>query len=153
MRGEDREERVQSVLQTLKDKHGASFTPMQLRIWSEIIAGELHASVDDPPTSSMFLSAGRSDSIASKKKKDGDSPMIEALTKAAAAISSALSPQTHPVSHTTAGSPGKLIDCRSKCYKQLSDLNNLKASGVLTEEEYSAEKCAIMCVLRRLKGE
>ena len=32
-----------------------------------------------------------------------------------------------------------MIDSRSKCYKKLSDLNNLKLSGVLTADEYAEE--------------
>ena len=32
-------------------------------------------------------------------------------------------------------SPMKLIDGRSKCYKQLSDLHSLMSAGVLTSEE------------------
>ena len=113
-----------------------------------MIVGGLHASVEDAPTSSMFMRAGKSSNAASKKKDDGNSSMTEALTQAAVAISSALSPR--PPSQTIGGSPGKLIESRSKCYRQLSDINNLKASGVLTEEEYFTEKESIMCVLRKL---
>ena len=48
-------------------------------------------------------------------------------------------------------SPAKLIDNRSKCYKQLADLNNLKQSGLLNDEKYAAERKAIMEVLKQLK--
>lgn len=102
--------------------------------------GGLHASVDDSPTCLMFIRAGQS---AAPKKKNDSNSMTDALTQAAVAISSALSPR--PSSQTTLGSPGKLIESRSKCYKQLSEINNLKASGVLTEDEYFTEKEAIMC--------
>jgi len=49
-------------------------------------------------------------------------------------------------------SPAKIIENRSKCYKQLSELNNLKAAGVLTEEEYQLEKEAVMTTLKTLVG-
>ena len=90
--------------------------------------GGLHASLDDSPTCSMFIETGQS---AAPKKNDSNS-MTDALTQAAVANSSALSPR--PSSQTTLGSPGKLTESRSKCYKQLSEINNLKVSGVLTEE-------------------
>lgn len=147
---EEREERVQSSMKALKEKHGASFTPMQYRIWCEMIVGGLHTSVDDPPTSSMFVRAGKNDS--SGKKKGESSAMAEALTQAAVAISTALSPQSNAPNPTRA-SPAKLIESRSKCYKQLSDLNNLKVSGVLTAEEYLSEKDAVLAILRKLKGD
>ena len=38
-----------------------------------------------------------------------------------------------------------------KCYKQLADLNNLKQSGILDEEEYLKERGAIMEMLMKLK--
>lgn len=42
---EDKEELVESIIQALKVKHGDSaFTPMQYRIWSEMIAGGVHSS-------------------------------------------------------------------------------------------------------------
>ena len=65
-----------------------------------MIAGGLHASVDAPTTSSMFSRAGKP---VSRKKDDGNS-ITEALTQAAAAISSALSPC--PSSQPTGGVQG-----------------------------------------------
>lgn len=35
---EDREECVQSTIEQLKEKHGSTFTPIQVRIWSEMIS-------------------------------------------------------------------------------------------------------------------
>ena len=73
------------------------------------------------------------------------------MNEAAVAISSAFSsrPSLQPSSGNPLGSsPAKLIDSRSKCYKQLSDINNLKLSGVLSEEEYCCEKEAVLSVLQ-----
>jgi len=44
-----------------------------------------------------------------------------------------------------------MIDSRSKSYKQSSELNNLKSTDVITEDEYLEEKGAIMKVLKQLK--
>ena len=145
---EEREEKVQSILRKLKDKHGTSFTPMQFRIWSEMHVGGIHSSLEDPPTSSMFVRAGTG-----KKKGEGNMSMAEALTQAAVAISSTLSPRSSlPSSQPTGTSPAKLIDSRSKYYKQLSDRNSLKVSGILTEDEYAEEKESVMSLLRKLKA-
>ena len=115
-----------------------------------MIVGGLHTSVDDPPTSSMFVRAGKNDT--SSKKKGESSAMAEALTQAAVAISNALSPQTS-TPNSTSQSKTSPAESRSKCYKQLGDLSNHKASGVLTAEEYFAEKDAVLAILRRLKGD
>ena len=48
------------------------------------------------------------------------------------------------------GSPANLIESRSKLYKLLSELQTLRSSGVLTEEEYKAEKDVIMELLKQL---
>ncbi len=87
-----------------------------------------------------------------KEEREG-STVAEALAQAAVAISSALSPRTpNPTGQATA-SPAKVIESHSKCYKRLSDLNNLRGSGVLTGEEYAAEKDAVLAILRKLKGD
>ena len=47
-------------------------------------------------------------------------------------------------------SPAKIIDSRSKCYKQLSELKILKGSDMLSDDEYMSERQAIMATLRSL---
>ena len=76
--------------------------------------------------------------------------MSEALTHAAQAFSSALFPRTITGLCHSEGTTS-MIDSCSKCYKQLSELNNLKSTGVITEDEYLKEKGAIMKVLKQLK--
>ena len=93
---EEREECVQTTVKKLKEKHGSKFTQMQVRIWSEMIAG-----------SSMFV------------RNEGNSPMADAL------ISSALSPQSVNQYAGMSTSPAKQIEARFKCYKQLNELKNL----------------------------
>ena len=60
-----------------------------------------------------------------------------AVQVASQAIASTLSPK---LSCSPGASPGRAIENCSKCYRQLSELSNLKSSGVLTLEEYEAEK-------------
>ena len=146
---EEREERVQQSIKVLKDKHGVGFTPMQIRIWSEMIAGELHSSLDDPPTTSMFMRAGDGSANSSRKIKNDSNSLTEAFTQAATALSSALLPSPRPHSDSPACSQ---IEARSKCYKQLAEVNNLRLTGVLTEEEYAIEKDAVLQVLKGLNS-
>jgi hypothetical protein len=80
--------------------------------------------------------------------------MAQALTQAAIQVSSAIvaafTPQSVAVSSgptstsQTGISPAKIIDNRSKCYRQLTDLQNLRSQGLLSDEDYSREKDSIM---------
>ena len=59
-------------------------------------------------------------------------------------LASALTPKT-PVSSAAVASrvrdsPAKVIENRSKCYRQLAELKNLMESGLLSEEEYTSER-------------
>ena len=124
---------------------------MQYRIWGEMVAGGLHIDTDNPPNTTMFARAGGG---TPSRKKTQQSTAVNLFTEAAAAFSSALSPKT-PVSLCSSGagtSPARVIDSRSKLYKQLSDLQNLKSSGVLSEDEYLLEKESIMDLLTKLKA-
>ena len=113
--------------------------------------GGLHPSLDEPPKTTMFARAGGGQ--AAKKKPSAD-PLTQAISQLAADISPSITPTP---SHTGRGaplgtSPAKLIDNRTKCYKQLSELSNLKESGLLSDEEYHAEREAIMEVLKNLSA-
>ena len=149
-KAEEREDKVHDTIKKLKAKHGSLFSPMQLRIWSEMVVGEIYSRLDEPPSTSMFAKAGNPSTT---KKKDQCSTS-QALTEAVTAIASALSPPPPKQGKSGCGqgsSPAKLIDGRSKCYKQLSELNNLKVSGIISDEEYVIEKEAIMAILNTLK--
>jgi len=95
----------------------------------------------------MFARAG-----GGTPNRRSDQGVAAALTRVANQISGALSPVPTSSHSTTGTSPAKIIENRSKCYKQLSELNNLKAAGVLTEEEYQLEKEAVMTTLKTLVG-
>jgi len=43
----------------------------------------------------------------------------------------------------------RLIDGRSKCYKQLAELKNLKDSGIISESEFQDERVAILQLLKK----
>lgn len=139
-------EAVDASVKDLKKLH-PGYTPMQYRIWAEMLNGGTHCSMDNPPTSSMFVRCGNG--TISKKKPTSEDSFSKAITQ----IASALSPQAGTGSGSIVGtSPAKLIESRSKCYKQLADLSNLKQSGLLDNEEYLEEREAIMKMLTKLKN-
>ena len=117
---------------------------MQFRIWAEMIAGGVHSSYDEHPNTSMFQRAGG----VGTKKKATPATATNVLSEAITQLSSALSPRPTPVN--SGRSPAKIIENRSKCYKQLAELNSLVQQGVLSEDESSTEREAIMNILKLL---
>lgn len=131
------------ILTDLKERHsGSSYTPFQYRIWAEMIAGGVRTSYDDSPATTMFMRAGSGNT--KKKKVAATHVLSDAITQ----LSSALSPRPTPSASGT--SPAKVIDNRSKCYKQLAEVNNLVQLGVLSEEEGCVQRDAIMSMLKNL---
>ena len=132
-RKKERDDKVQRRIEELKEKHGEStYTSMQYRIWAELLSGGVYSSTSEAPThSTMFMRAGTGG--AQKRKSHG-----------------APNAQTTSISSTVGTSPAKLIENRSKCYKQLADLNSLKQSGLLSDSEYASEREAIMSTLKKL---
>ena len=61
--------------------HIKKYTQMQYRVWSEMYVGGIHSSLNEPPTTTMFLRAG---GVAPSKKKSD--PVSEALTHLASAV-------------------------------------------------------------------
>jgi hypothetical protein len=135
---EEKDRKVDQVISSLNETHTANFTSMQYRIWAEMITGGIYSSYDNPPSSSMFTGAGGGTTTPKKKSSD----MNESLSDIAKCLCNVLSPP--------GTSPAKAIDSRSKCYKQLTELNNLRISGVLDEDEYIAEKNAVMTILKKV---
>ena len=131
---------------------------MQYCIWSELHANGMHIDLDKPPNNSMFKRARSNTPSTNKKQSDSTSPeMAQALTQAATQVSSAIVAAFTPQSASsglstsqTGISPAKAIENRSKCYRQLTDLQNLRSQGLLGEEDYFREKDAIMGILKKL---
>ena len=121
---EEKYEKIESMIKKLKVKHGDdTYLPMQYRIWAEMILGGM-GKMDNIPTSTMFIKAGggvKKRSSMHAKESTGSS-----------------------------SSPAKVIEGRTKCYKQLSDLNNLLQSDLLSQEEFEDERAIIMGMLHKL---
>ena len=145
----DNQEKVQEIVDILKNKHGSKYTPLQVRIWAELIASGLHPNSEQPPpTNSMFERAGTG---GSSKPNQKDNSVVKVVADAASAITCALTKTAQsPGPSLSVTSPAKLIEGRSKLYKQLSELQNLKSMGVLSDNEYLTEKETIMELLKNM---
>jgi len=116
---------------------------MQYRVWAEMFVGGTYSSLQDPPSGQMFVRCGTGGATS----KQRSSNIVQAIEK----ISSALSPKSSVQSVPSSCCPGRIIEGRSRCYKQLGELMNLKASGLLSEEEYLSEREAVMASLKGLQ--
>ena len=144
---QDREEKVQEIVENLKQKHSESkFTTMQIRIWAEMVVSGMYSSLDEPPKTSMFGRAGDG----SPQKKTKKSEVAQALSDAATAITSVISTNVQGASSTN--SDNSVIERRSRLYRQLNELRELQSTGVLTGDEYKTEKDSIMKLLAQLKS-
>ena len=76
---QEKEDDAEAVFLDLKAKHGDKFDNPKLRLWSKMIASNLHHNYDTPPDIPAF-----SGCIPKKAKKD--STISEALTNAAVAL-------------------------------------------------------------------
>ena len=81
------------------------------------------------------------------KRKSTSDVVVEAIDK----ISQAITPSKSTAQSHSHSPVRQIVDNRSKCYKQLSELKNLEDTGVLTSEEYVLEKEAVMATLKSLK--
>ena len=112
--GRNKENQVQETIEALQK---TTYTIMQLRIW--YVQSGIHSSYTDPP---KFQRAGGKDT---PKRKSSETMAETAAHVASQAVASNLTPKA---SSSAGTSPGRDIESCSKCYRQLSELNNLKAS-------------------------
>ena len=103
-----REDQVEELLEALKAKHGKVHTPMQFRIWAEMIIGGIHASHDEPPSTTMFSRSGSVNVM----KKSSSNAVVQVVEK----LASVLTPKSSN-GPAQSNSPAKIIENRSKCYK------------------------------------
>ena len=91
----------------------------------------------------MFTRAGGAG--VTPKRKNSAEVMSEAIGK----LSTALSPH-EKVNPCNSKSPAKVIENRSRCYRQLGEIKSLMQSGLLSDTEYEYERKAIMNTLKLL---
>ena len=141
---EEKDQQVHRLIEDPKSTHQDTYTTMQYRIWSEMIIGGLHKSTDTAPSNPLFLRAGGN--YPKKKPISGGDTLTQAVADIASAI---VKSRPAPSPNSMVHSPAKIIDSRSKCYRQLSELKSLFESGLLSDEEYQVEREAIMNTLKK----
>lgn len=140
----DREEELESVFQSLRDKHGSKWSGPQYRLWARAIVSGVHDSDSQPPNAPMFTGGLQ------KKPKES---LTDAFTSAATAIVNALTPKQENVAameHSVRCSPGKKVDIRMRNLEQLRFLQSLREDGTLSEEEFTEQKRIVLQSLNNL---
>ena len=126
----DKEDKVQEMVDNLKETRSSRFTPMQLgRDDCQWHAFQRRRSSKH----NHVCTSWRWHTL----QEDQQVPVAQALQDAVTAFASALSPRlgsSSTVSVMGTASPVRVIESRSKLYKQLIKLQNLESSGVLTPD-------------------
>ena len=98
----EKDDLILEQIEQLKGLHGERYTPMQYRIWSEMLSGGVHTSFDYPPNTSMFSRAGSGKETKVTSSKTTSDTLAQALTTVLTSKQSSVS------------TPEKVIDGRSK---------------------------------------
>ena len=106
-----------AVIETLKGKHGKTFTLEQYNAWAQLVNMGKHMSTDEPPQYPFFV--GRS------KTKVADSTAKANPSKGSF-------------------SPGKRIQLRTELLDQMQKLSSLLERGDISQDQYDAMKVMVM---------
>ena len=151
---EEKESKVDEIVQELKENSDKGFSQAQYRLWARMIITGAHSSKDTPPQIPMF-------SGVPLKRKAAKITPEESIITAAAAIAKAVSvassqttivnsPQSQSPLSISGVSPGRAADIRGKNFNQLSVLRKLLEDGVLSQDEFDEQKDIILEGLRKL---
>ena len=149
---QEKEEEVDDIFKQLQEKHGDNnkYDIPKLRLWSRMMASNLHDSLDDPPNVPAFSG--------STPKKSRQQSFSDAISGAAVAFAKALSKSPRAtvnecssrIEEAKHASPRTVVELRMKNFKQLRDLRGLLDDETLSESEYMEQKQAILTSLRKL---
>ena len=137
----EKEEELEDIFQNLKEKHGNEYSGPQLRLWARMIIAHTHDDMNNPPKVSMITG--------SVQKQPRRESLTDAFASAATAIAKAISPAHSQQSDASPSlqvrcSPSKTVDIRMKNLDQLRCLQRLWEDGILTEEEFLAQKRIVL---------
>ncbi len=128
-------------------------TSPKLRQWARLIQSGQHDDYDNPPAIPLITGSP----APAKAKKES---VTDALTGAATAFvtllqskdshSSAETPLLRKVGMHNYISPMKSTQIRRSCLEDLKKMKELLKDGVLTEEEFAAEKQGILATVKSL---
>ena len=141
------EEDVDEFVEKLRKQHleEGKYTEPQLRLWARMLARGHHQSLDDPPNIPLITGG-----LATKKtpKRDELSDVVVTAMKAASHYFSAATKPSDQLSLTSENTPhssaGISLSSKAKIsgmyLSHLKSLQELCASGTLTEEEFVEQK-------------
>ena len=133
-----KEQQIDTIFETLREKHKETFSNPQLRLWARMQASGLHHDLDNPPNVPAIT--GRP--VTKRKEKDKDDSFTDALTGAANAITKLLvgnqpaTPNKTVANKPTGISPASKANLSGQYLQHLSSLQQLRQNSVLTEEEF-----------------
>ena len=137
----DREEAIEEIATELNEFHGDNYSYPQYKLWARLIACGQHTDKENPPNVPMITGSYSKE----RKQKAGSSDLGEIIAGAAVAIVKALKdPSEKNASVTSTVSPGKRASLSGQYLKQLEIIQKLKDEGVLSLNEYQAQKQRIM---------
>ena len=142
------EKELEEGIQKLQSIHSDDYDYGQYRLWARMIKNNQWKDFNNPPSLPMITGK--------VSRKDKSVTVVDILATAAVAIIKELKKDTTTPANkgtcTPGGmSPGKKVELRSQYLKQLKEIQNLKDEGILTLEEFQAEKDTILQTLRGFK--
>ena len=141
-----REESIDEIVQTLREKHGEDYSVPQYRMWARMKLNGQHSSLEEAPPYPLF-NGGH------KKPPEKRDSLKEALTSCATAVVSAITGNNH-ISNSAPGavSSGKRAHVSGLYLEQLERLKALQQVGVLTAEEFEEQKAYALKNIRELNN-
>ena len=151
----DHEEEVKRVSEQLSEKHGDKWDQKQYLLWARMYVNKQWKSLNEEPDIPLLRGG--------LKKVPRKESISDAITGAAIAFAKALTPQNAPTptpipmkqssdTHSplpTGVSPASKAKLSSTYISQLRELQELRESGVLSEEEFQEQK---MFALNNIRG-
>lgn len=159
------EKDVEGSVNTLKEKHGSTYSIPQYRLWARMIVAGNHDSLEEPPRIPAITGI-----VPKREKKESlaDAMAIAAATFAKAMQSSnsgsvsqnatntlVLAPASGSASTgssvpTVGLSPGRVTELRGKKLNELRELQQLLEQNILSTEEFLEQKSLVLDSLRKL---
>ena len=140
----DHEQQIKKIALDLADMHGEKYNDNQFRLWARMMVNKQHNDMDHPPNIPLITGG--------VKKHARKESLTDAISGAATAFAKALashraSPQkpTQPCAAATYAintgvSPSSKARLSGQYIEQLKSLQELRESGVLSEEEFEEQK-------------
>ena len=123
---EEKQDRIDEIVDKLREKHNNKYTSLQYRVWAETIVAGQHEDIDKPPRGSFFT----------KNKCSGGS--------------------TPPKQHVSSGpkplTPGKVTDLRSSYIKQIKEMHNLVELRAIPYEHFEKQRDILLKEMDSLNG-